>query len=295
MSRWIHSALFQSIVIATLIIVCVFFATRPEYGQHSQGEDYCSAPHTEREGEEKIPGFSPEWWTAIFTGVLSIFTIALAGSTIGLWVAGERQFRTTTKIAARQSIQTRKSIAIAEKALEAGESPYIFVIARSPIGPQQGISLTTREPMFGRDDKHFVEYTINNFGKSPAIILSIATRCVFSNRFPEQMPFPAHDIKLTIYEAIASGGSSKTRKISNVNIVNEKSGKKGKSIGWFLIQIKYQDILGNQFISAFCYGRNQNMSFVCIGGPSRNYRRKLTEEECNTALVRDADDEETEK
>lgn len=119
MPRWLHSAIFQSIVIATLLIVSVFFATRPEYRQHGRGENYYSSPYAENESEEKILGFSPEWWTAIFTGVLSIFTIILAFSTIGLWIAGERQFRITTKIAARQAIQTRKSLALAAQSADA--------------------------------------------------------------------------------------------------------------------------------------------------------------------------------
>src|SRR5581483_5523765 len=53
---------------------------------------------------------APDWFVAIFTGLLVYVTYRLVKSTNKLWEAGERQMQLTGQIAAQQSLETREQI-----------------------------------------------------------------------------------------------------------------------------------------------------------------------------------------
>lgn len=158
MPRWLHSVLFQSIVVATLVIVATLFVTRPKYDQANYNEQNYSNPYFDEKLNDKVIGLSPEWWTAIFTGVLAIFTIILSISTIGLWISGENQIKTTRRLAIWQSRQTRASLKISERALIATHRPWITV----SIDIKGPLSYDPRGAYFP------FRFNLENVGKSPA-------------------------------------------------------------------------------------------------------------------------------
>ena len=118
---YLESIVFRSVVIGTLILVCVFFATRPiEYDAHDKH------PHepTKSEISDQFLGIGPEGWTAIFTGVLTVATLALAG-VAAVQITYLKRADRTARITAKAAL---KSANVAERALIATERAFVFVV-----------------------------------------------------------------------------------------------------------------------------------------------------------------------
>lgn len=100
--------------------------------------------------------------TAIFTGVLTVFTV-------GLWQ------------------ETRNSVRIAARALTELERPYLFVFDMN-WRPQEPHEVGGLEPG--------LTYTVANHGKLPAIIRTVLIGIDFDNKIPEHMIAvgPTHDL-----------------------------------------------------------------------------------------------------
>jgi len=109
--------------------------------------------------------------------VIAVFTIVLAGSTIGLWLstnrlwnAGEKQFRQARRTAIIQSRDMQASTAAAQKSADTAEKaftnlerPYIFIY-----GPSK-FQVDPSDP----DQWVFAKYQVANHGKTPAIIENV--------------------------------------------------------------------------------------------------------------------------
>jgi hypothetical protein len=120
--------------------------------------------------------------TALATIAIAVFTYTLKKSTDKLWDAGERQLKSAQEAAAEQSGLMSRSVAAAantaaasmrhaiaaESSLENIERPYIFVFGVSPI-------------RMGVTGEFFVEYSVANYGKMPAIIDGAFIGFVFSD------------------------------------------------------------------------------------------------------------------
>lgn len=170
--------------------------------QHSKNADQNQAAKSEakKEAKEKLFGVSPEGWTAIFTAVLAVFTIILAASTIGLYCAGERQLKITRRIAAKQSLQTRKSLAIAKESADVAK-----MSADALMATERGILIETVTPfaidkvvgfagMFDNSPSMgpstvILNATIyfKNYGKTPVTIFEIYSDIIFSSNEPESL------------------------------------------------------------------------------------------------------------
>jgi hypothetical protein len=139
--------------------------------------------------------------TALATIAIAWFTWSLWRSTDKLWIAGERQIELARETSATQSRDMQASIAAsnrsaaaAERALTDLERPWIFVF---------GARLGERAH---ETDDWFVEYTVANYGKMPAIIEQANTGFEVSNR--GEPPFPlecAEDHSLVIAPILAAG------------------------------------------------------------------------------------------
>jgi len=144
--------------------------------------------------------------TAIATGFIAWFTLTLKRSTDKLWKAGDDQFTLAQDIADKQAIEIKNQIAIArdtaaaaqqsadasakqakvaESALTQLERPYLFVFG------VRGIRQDSETSDF------FVEYTVANYGKMPAIIENPNVGFVISDRGDPPMPprlFDGHSL-----------------------------------------------------------------------------------------------------
>jgi hypothetical protein len=95
---------------------------------------------------------------AAFTVVLAISTIALWSATRNLWQAGKEQFG----IARQTAEAAQKSAVVAERTLKDYERPWLFIDLDDAIHrPSKNVGAW------------HIAFTLNNYGRSPAIIDSI--------------------------------------------------------------------------------------------------------------------------
>jgi hypothetical protein len=121
--------------------------------QQNVGDSYTS--HQVTDGE------SQPFWVRTFTDPIAFFTLVLAASTIGLWIV-------TWRSGVTQGRDTRKSLAIAsrgadvaERTLVDAERPYVFIF---------GVVKFTYVDDYEIGESAYVEYTVANYGRTPAII-----------------------------------------------------------------------------------------------------------------------------
>ncbi|WP_454649276.1 hypothetical protein [Bradyrhizobium liaoningense] len=153
------------------------------------------------------------FWERTTTDPVAFFTLVLAISTIGLWVAtillyraGEKQSRHARRSAAIQTRDMQASIAAAnrsaaaaERALTDLERPWLFAygIRTVPIN-QLG--------------EWAVEFTVANFGKMPAIIEHARIGFVISDRGEPPTPLFADDDHDLVVSPILQAGERRVIK-----------------------------------------------------------------------------------
>lgn len=144
----------------------------------------------------------PEIWTALASLMIAVFTGTLWYSTDKLWRSGEKQIRLSRAIALRQRLDTQEQLRIAKEAADAAkdaaeasaqqvkiaenaltqlERPYVFIFG------VRGIKQDKSSQEF------FVEYTVANYGKMPAIIEAPHIGFEISERAEPPMPPLLHD------------------------------------------------------------------------------------------------------
>jgi hypothetical protein len=129
------------------------------------------------------------YWLMFFTGVLAVATVGLGIATIGLYLLGRREIRHAEFTSNVQFDQTSEQIAIAERTAAASERasraaadqargaivqaavasdslakiqrPYVYVFG------VKGLDFSI-DP--GREATPYVEYSVANYGQTPAII-----------------------------------------------------------------------------------------------------------------------------
>jgi hypothetical protein len=137
-------------------------------------------PETSKEStDEAIARYNK--WLTIFTAVLAIATIGLGTATVGLYFASERQieiWRRSTEATERAALAATEQAHVARIALTQLERPYLFIFG-------------VHHFQFDSETKeYFVEYTVANYGKMPAIIESPGIEFVIDNG--GQPPLPTH-------------------------------------------------------------------------------------------------------
>ncbi|RWD69073.1 hypothetical protein [Mesorhizobium sp.] len=138
-------------------------AKGPDDGQSRAGKEW----------RESLVEHAPDWFVALFTLVLCIFTGLLWWSTRKLWKAGEDQMRLIAENALTQSADMRASIIVAEDAAKAA-SRSAEVAERTMVlndRPWVGVELQILGPLVftAHDCSVKLDVTITNHGRSPAI------------------------------------------------------------------------------------------------------------------------------
>ena len=147
--RLVRCSLFQSVLIGTLFIVAAFFATRPQYPYEHKVDTCNSNTYSNNETKEKLIGISPEGWTAIFTGVLAVFTIVLASVSII-----QIDFLTRADNNAVESNKITRDVFLAEN------RPWLSI----KVEPISGLEYDD-----DGDATIEVKFTISNTGRMPAV------------------------------------------------------------------------------------------------------------------------------
>jgi hypothetical protein len=221
----------------------------------------------------------------IFNGLLALFTFRLYRHTSGL----EDATRGMLKAAVDQGDLMKRSVATAttsaaasmrsaiatEKLLESGERPYIFVF---------GVRRLAVKAARTRSHEAFIEYSIANYGKTPAIIEDVRIRLSESRAFPEPTIRSDETHNLFVSPILASGerrddlreilppeidrtmhwdGEGKAYVIPAMQAVNDL---------FFRVIIHYRGAFTEAHESSFCWRYDKSTAhFVQHGGNEYNY------------------------
>jgi hypothetical protein len=172
---------------------------------------------TEKEStEQAIARYN--WWLTLFTAVLAVATLGLGVATVGLYYVSLRQLRHAETEAQRARVwrlrddeRLREQINIARQSAEAGsqqaraaeaaltqlERPYVFIF---------GVRGIKQDPSA---KEFYIEYTVANYGKMPAIIEAPHIGFDISDRGEPPMPPLLHDSHNLMASPILQAGEQR--------------------------------------------------------------------------------------
>lgn len=276
--------IFRGIATLALIVIAISFSAR--------GRQDCREPQSANNTQAKQENCE-EWFVRFFIRTVddpvTFFTLVLAISTVGLWIvtwsSENRQGRHTLaalKVARRAAEAAQKSAEVAERTLEQTSAPYLDI----SIAPKAAIhKLIGGGVVADFVSGIFAEYRINNYGASPAIVLEIYQGIVRSRGIPAAIGFPPPQSNLN--KIIVIGNSRESDPIP-VQFPLGGIMNLGDEAIWVIIQIRYRDVFGSQYITATCRAYNSvRATFSAHGGEKYNCNRKLTDGERQIAEERD--------
>jgi hypothetical protein len=224
------------------------------------------------------------FWERATSDPVALFTLVLAFSTIGLWVAtvglyfaGERQLAHFQTTAERQARDTEDSIAVARDAANAAdksakiaeeafrrlERPYLMIKII------ETIRLT--RPFDG--GQPHLQYRLVNYGKLPAILRSISISLQNNPTLPLRVSM---GIEETRYEVIAPGDELlNPRTVSVLGSAPDERFEGANATGLVLHGIlQYEDPTGAFHTDGFCMrGLPSGHAFTIEGGPEHNWHK----------------------
>ena len=208
--RWLRAEIVIGFLIATVFWAGVLgwqTANAPTDAEKQKCYEAAEKAHHKTEECKTLWERTTSDPVAFFTFWLVVSTIGRGVSTVMLWRAGEKQFRHARRSAAIQARDMRDSIdaanrsaAASERALNELERPWLFVFDVS-------------RPMNEAQDDFFIEYTVVNYGKMPAIIEYPRIGFVFSDTsgFPQQPLYPNEDHSLVAAPIMRPGEERRIR------------------------------------------------------------------------------------
>jgi hypothetical protein len=213
------------------------------------------------------------FWEKTTTEPIALFTLVLAFSTVGLWVAtiglyfaGERQIKLAKETADQQAVEIQNQIDIAREANRAAqksadaaiatERARLYVViehnflrcveaAKAWDGPlqQEGRLLPFDiQPMAG--------IRFKNYGKTPAIIIEVGTGIVYADTPPD----PVWDVKVVNENIIAPGDHTEkfgTLMSGQMTMAQAEKIRTGESNIWIYGYASYEDVFGQGQVHRF--------------------------------------------
>lgn len=170
-----------------------------------------------------------------FNGVLAVFTIVLAGSTIFLWLE-TRGLRTLGK---QQAEDMKESLALTKLSVDAAvalELP-LFVIESTQIEPQNSTATVS----------------LGNHGRTPAIITKTCLVAELDHALPPKPCYPMHDVEEIPVSSVVEKGHE--FKISRSSTLSENDWKRvfdQQTILWVYGYLEYIDFLKTKRRTGFC-------------------------------------------
>jgi hypothetical protein len=151
----------------------------------------------------------PDWFVALFTGLLTVVTFLLVRSTNRLWEAGERQIsvaRDSAQAAKIAAEATKKSVELAQ-ASAAIERSHVAGAGMRNLGPYSSGGLTIT-PL----DEFVIQ--VANAGKGPAELQRIEWGfSAFGNTLPDEPAYPTSE---TSADTIHAGDPYRTARIVKI-------------------------------------------------------------------------------
>lgn len=266
--------------------------TKPSYqadptkAKHQHVEAYEARPNNvanehPHEGSQKGKWYdtflnhTPDWFVAAFTALLTFVTYRLVTSTNKLWEAGERQIALARETATAQSRETRRSIAVAERAADAA-----MLNARAAIGielpflridPAKFGNGATR----GNDGSlrycfYVAEIIVSNSGRTKAIPITIEFGWTFGAELPPEPeyrwdspfkvdaviePAPAEPVAFWLHGLEMEVPANALEQLT-----------KGDAKFWFYARLTYLDFMGARRMTCMCWRRAESPY-----GPGQTY------------------------
>jgi hypothetical protein len=207
-----------------------------------------------------------------FTVVLAVSTIGLWLATKRLWIAGEKQFLHGRAAAARQSRDMQSSIAAAASAAHAAqisadaltqsERAHVFI----KIDAQDFMEATTSADLAKVTVDGFVstpvtvEFRFKNYGKTPAILREVSRDIKVSANFPDEIEYlpvefvPTERILAADAETDPPWKCIRTH-LSKVELMEIIRAQKSF---WFFGRMLYDDVFGISHEHRFIYRYNSS-------------------------------------
>jgi hypothetical protein len=237
------------LVIGFLLGVAVSAFVAVMYGQN-QTQDHKANQTTERDGAGQQPNREPFWVratndpTAAFTGIVALFTLVLAGSTIGLWIV-------TWRSGVRQSREMQASLAIAQQSADAAAlQAKAIVQSELPLIAAQDfqVKAAADEPVNQTEipEQPVLTLALRNFGRTPAEWESYGLETRYVKRLPEE-PEYLRDYPQPPGTILSPGA----RGIELRDLLSLRPGRMRDALLreeihlWVYGYVKYRDFLGN--------------------------------------------------
>ena len=234
----------------------------------------------QRQQQEQPP---PDWWTrggviaAIIIGLLQTCVFGYQALKLRQTVKdGEKAISAATKAAEAATRQAD----IAETALKGLERPYVFVqidATKVLISVQvAGDSLRAG----GKSKNPIIDYTIENFGRTPAIITSISAElALWREPAPDYRYFPNVFMENDFVLAVRDPRKKELTATLKQNLDGFERLLRGEVFYWFIGRVDYEDAAGEPYFTEFCWcyhGKTEGKDkpFISQAGCEKWNRRK---------------------
>jgi len=187
-----------------------------------------------------------------FNGVLAVFTVILAISTISLWL----ETRLLRKLADQQAKDMKQSLALTKQSVDAAvalELP-LFVVESTTIEPN--------------DKTHTI--SLGNHGRTPAIITETCFVTKLDHALAPNPRYPMHDVEeIEVSRIVENGHEFPISRSSTLSEENWNSVLKGETILWVYGYLDYLDFLKMKRRTGFCFAYMPRPDKLYPSMPSR--------------------------
>lgn len=257
--------------------------------------------HEKEEWYDTFLEHTPDWFVAIFTGILTFVTWRLVKSTNKLWEAADRDSKETrdfnrkqinalefqgiqlqatadnseetAKMAAKQAAASLQQVQLTAESFKRLERPYVWPTELSPILAAAGEEL-------GYYHGPHITIKLGNFGRTPAILHNIDERFSGSLKSGEPEAGSTERANLNVGNVIRPGKVFNNILFAVPKLLVESHGRwfappKRKSL-YLVLAIRYEDPAGivRKNISTWIYDHAANR-FVRHGGKEHNYEEEI--------------------
>lgn len=174
------------------LALCLIQAEHSQQTADNDEKKYCPAFHTGVIASlDALDGFLEHHDKSVvggFTIILAISTIGLWLATIKLWAAGEKQFGLLSESAAAQGVDMRSSIAAANRAAKAAEDSVDMAGAANERQLRAYVFISkSKLSKVVLGQKATISFSLKNTGQTPAFNVRMQSTIGFAP-FPEHVP-----------------------------------------------------------------------------------------------------------
>jgi hypothetical protein len=217
------------------------------------------------------------FWKKTTSDPVALFTLVLAFSTVGLWIAtlglyfaGKRQLKLAKETSDRQAIEIQNQIDIAKVSARATKESADAAIALER--PRLWLSKTYIAINAEDDGQIVCRYSIQNYGRTPAILESydVNLRC-----YTVLPGVPDYRLVFPLRRVLHQREEMNDLQVTSLAIDRERIGTLGSATEVFLFgNFRYRDVFGATIITGFGYRCSLLTGHLIETGEAYNYDRR---------------------